>query len=103
MKQIKCTCTEGKLLPAIPIPGKAIDDYPDCQDCNGTGVVDVDEKWIRQGKVYKKQRLERRVTLREFCKKYDLDPVKVSRVERGLESADKPIKVAYASLVTTQA
>lgn len=103
----KCSCIEGKLLPMIPIPGKTIDDYPDCPDCDGSGFVEVDGMWIKQGDLYKQQRLDRHLTLRAFCKKYEVDPVKVSRVERGLEPANKEvnrdIKVAYMSMVTTEA
>lgn len=94
----KCICTEGKLLPAIPIPGKTIDDYPDCPECNGNGWIEVEGKDVRRGKRYKQARMVNQVSLRSFCKQFDLDPVKVSRVERGLDSADEYLKQAYESI-----
>lgn len=99
MARKDCTCIEGKLLPAIPIKGKNIDDYPDCPHCGGIGIVSVDPEWVVEGNYFKERRREYRVSLRKFCQMYDLDPVKVSRVERGLEPVDSKINDAYGMLI----
>lgn len=36
------------------------------------------------GEFFKAKRIERVLTLREFCKKYNLDPGNMSKIERGL-------------------
>lgn len=38
------------------------------------------------GEFFKAKRIERRLTLREFCKKFGLDPGNTSKLERGLLS-----------------
>lgn len=35
------------------------------------------------GEFFKAKRIEKRLTLREFCKKYGLDPGNISKLERG--------------------
>lgn len=36
------------------------------------------------GEFFKAKRIEKGLTLREFCKKYNLDPGNMSKIERGL-------------------
>jgi transcriptional regulator with XRE-family HTH domain len=36
------------------------------------------------GEYFKAKRIERRLTLRDFCKKFGLDPGNISKLERGL-------------------
>ncbi len=36
------------------------------------------------GEYFKKKRIERGMTLRDFCKKFGLDPGNISKLERGL-------------------
>jgi len=38
----------------------------------------------RAGREIRNARLDLKLNLREFCKKYELDPVTVSKIERGL-------------------
>lgn len=95
-KEITCpACMEGKILPAIPIPGKEFDDYPDCPHCFGTGKVIIDPLWIEKGNRFRKLRIDAGISLRKFCFVYNLDPIFVSRVERGLVECPDDIELVY--------
>lgn len=71
----------GKVY-GMPIPGRYVE--LDCQICDGTGEVpDGQAARIERGEQHRKRRLDDNLSLRIFCKKYDLDPVLVSQYEFG--------------------
>ena len=55
------------------------------------------------GEFFKKKRKELGLTLREFCRKYELDPGNMSKMERGLLSPPTEKKLEeYASFLGIQ-
>jgi len=63
-----------------------------CQVCNGLGLIDDKKQlWIKQGVYLKQYRLKRlKLGLREACRKYNLDPSYVSKMERGIIAPTNP-------------
>ena len=53
-----------------------------CEACGGLGKVE--QLWLRHGAEMRKWRLDHKMTLREACRKYNVDPSNVSKMERGL-------------------
>lgn len=58
-----------------------------CDACNQTGEVDENFKIrLERGRLLKEERRKQGLSLRDFCIKYKIDPVKYSKKERGLLS-----------------
>lgn len=99
---VDCDCIDGKSIPAIPDP--KIKELPDCPKCDGKGKHIIDETWKEIGQIYKDKRQQLKYTLRKFCMKFDLDPIKVYKFEEGIFGrSDKELIVAYGSLFTSNA
>lgn len=51
------------------------------------------------GEFFKRKRMERRLTLREFCRQNGMDPGNISRIERGLlpPPQSEEVRVRYAA------
>ena len=86
---MKCpTCFGEKYVRLFPFMGSHNPDKPyievDCIDCSATGKVDNNHiKWKKIGQRLKDARIERRETLRTFCKRTGEDPQIRSKMERG--------------------
>ena len=63
-----------------------------CETCNGTGLItNKKQLWIKQGSHLRNYRLTvLKLGLREFCRKYNIDPSHLSKMERGLK---KPVNI----------
>ena len=60
-----------------------------CVRCHGEKVVsDRTPEWMEMGKILKSTRIEKRMTLRNVCKKLNLDVVLASEMERGIVEPD---------------
>ena len=93
---MKCpTCYGEKTIRFFPFMGSHNPDktYSElkCYDCDGTGMVDDNHrKWLKKGQKLKDARIERRETLRSFCKRTGEDPQVRSKIERGfIKPVDK--------------
>lgn len=97
---MKCPyCVEGKVLPLIPLPTmKQVENCPDCDNCNGTGIYEPDKKLVEEGKRLRELRKSSRTTLREFCIVHELDSVEISKIERGVKEATPDIVNIYEGL-----
>lgn len=51
------------------------------------------------GNIFKKIRIKKRKTLRDFCKEYKLDAVEISNIERGLILASPQVLASYSKLI----
>lgn len=60
-----------------------------CTRCKGKkNVSDCTPEWQQKGEIVKNQRINKRITLRNACKKLKLDPVVASEMERGVIEPD---------------
>lgn len=96
-------CTEGKVLPFPPVrkatTGEMVEVPPiDCPDCGGSGKLEVEPDWEETGNKLNEQRISAGITLRSFCIDNELDPVKVSKIERGLIECPAEVKAIYNTL-----
>lgn len=57
--------------------------YAQCWDCWRDDRPKQGIIFVVIGKFLRKQRIKRGLTLRAFCKLYHLDPVTISKIERG--------------------
>jgi hypothetical protein len=86
---MKCpTCFGHKVIRMFPFMGSHNPDKPYvdmiCYDCDGTGIVDKHyPKWKKIGERLKQARIDRRETLRNYCKRTGEDPFIRSKMERG--------------------
>ena len=55
-----------------------------CESCGGLGKRDVNIHWTQYGVEMRKWRIDHGMTLREACRRYNVDPSNVSKMERGL-------------------
>ena len=53
-----------------------------CERCGGIGKAE--SSWPLYGLEMKKWRIDHGMTLREACRRYNVDPSNVSKMERGL-------------------
>ena len=77
-----CPTCEGKkqILGIIP-PTKV-----NCPDCAAFGTIDADGEQLRAGKILKETRAAEGLSLRDYCLKYNIDPVIRSKQERGISA-----------------
>ena len=88
---IKCpSCSNGYY--ATMLPHKLMT----CSDCAGKGVIDAEVEWQKDGEYLRNARLRKNISLRDFCKKHDLDPATVSKVERGIIECPDTLKFKAA-------
>jgi uncharacterized protein YbaR (Trm112 family) len=60
-----------------------------CSRCDGAQEVpDETPEWMEKGRELKNKRISKRITLRRACVKLNLDPVMVSKMERGCIDPD---------------
>ncbi len=81
---MKCpNCKNGRLFPAIPHKG-----FPEsgviCDICNGTECLPEDIDYSPEdGRLLKGERFRSGKSLKDYCKKFDIDVIERSRMERG--------------------
>ncbi len=72
------------ILPKIAKNGKVLTSIP-CDRCNQTGKISKRmAAWIKQGAYLRSQRINAKLTLREFSKRTEVDASIISKAERGL-------------------
>lgn len=67
-----------------------------CDVCDGTGQVDEFYPLrVEQGEIFRKNRMGADLSLREFCKKYGMNTVRISQFERGkkLDLSPEEVKI----------
>lgn len=94
----KCpTCDGFGFL--IPFPTHQMSKMPEkdlksiltCDTCDGTGEAEINYVWQRQGEYLRYYRMDLLgLGLREACRKFDLDPSNLSKMERGLIKPQPP-------------
>lgn len=62
--------------------------YIDCDMCEGKGVCEDNTLWISQGKLMYEWRIGQNITLREASRKFEIDVVILSKMERGIIKPD---------------
>lgn len=86
---MKCpTCSGDKIISVFGFIVPSIEEpytTMTCHTCEGKGEIDDNHpKWLKVGHKLKDARIERRETLRKFCKRVGEDPHVRSKMERGL-------------------
>lgn len=65
-----------------------------CYSCQGEGVLQRNITWEKQGKFLRWFRTEKlNLGLRQACRKFDLDPANLSKMERGIIKPQPPWKL----------
>jgi hypothetical protein len=64
-----------------------------CTRCNGLKEVPEDMKtWMKNGEILKSRRIDKKFTLRKASRFLNIDPVKLSNMERGIIEPDLNIQ-----------
>ena len=80
-------CSGTGITLSIACPGFKISELP-CEMCDSTGSLTPERQAaIQRGAAVRDDRLARNMTLREEAKRLDINAVKLSKRERGLEEA----------------
>jgi len=98
---MKCSdCKNGKIFGLFPLwtenvpKGKRkLFTQITCPRCRGTMEVPEEMKeWVQQGAILRDRRITKQMTLRDACRKLDMDCVILSNMESGIIEPDMTIQ-----------